>query len=222
MISAKPVGLVGIGPLGVVLARRLAGAGQRVVAFDAAVEARRILEPARAPIEFAASLFDVAAECEIVLAALPTTAGLVAAVTGDDDRPGLGAALQPGALIIDMADVGDPRIAPRLQGLLGQAAIGLVDAPVTHRPEPAQDDELTFLLGGYPDFADRAAQLLGRVGRVVRTGPLGTGHAAASVLCSTRAAIAAARSEARRAGSDAGIVPGVIESLVAEALASTR
>jgi 3-hydroxyisobutyrate dehydrogenase len=187
MVATGLVGIVGLSPLGTANARRLAATGLRLVAFDEAPARRDELAAANRLIERAATLHDVGHDCDVVLSTLDGGA-LATLVRGDDaERPGLGLLMAPGSLLIDMG-ASAPHDARRLAVLLGSRGIGLVDAPALGAPRDALTGGLVIPTGGFPDFVDRAAPIIERLGRLVPAGVVGSGHTLAALLAARDAA----------------------------------
>lgn len=209
-MAKSPIGIVGLGPLQIAMARRLAGDGARVLVHDLRPEERKPLVSGRPRIEIAGSLADIGAECATVITNIDTLDGLMAAIFGTEDRTGFARELAPGSLIIEMSP-GSPRHPPRLQGALGPHAIAVVDARVlTGGPDEALIGTLGIALGGYIDFVERAADLLAPLGRIERTGSLGSARTAAITTALMRARLQLAEREATTLAEAAGLSPAVI------------
>lgn len=208
------IGIVGLDPATTAIARRLAQAGARVLVHDRQPDRCAALASFRPAIEIAGSLADIGAECSEVIVWRPTQDALVEALFGSPDRSGLGHELSPGALVIDMSP-GSPAIPPRLQGALGQRAIGLVDAGIlTGDAAAALEGGLDLALGGFHDFVDRAAAILAPLGRVHRTGGLGSARAARTVATALRAVRLKADREAEMLGLAAGLSPETTATMI--------
>lgn len=203
----SPIGIVGLGPLQAAMARRLADEGTRVLVHDTRSEARASLGGARPRIEVAGSLADIGMECATVITTFDTPAALMAAIFGTEDRAGFARELSPGAVIVDMSPV-SPRLHPRLQGALGPHALAVVDACVlSGGADEALSGTLTIALGGYPDFVERAHAVLAPLGRIERTGRLGSARTAAILTAALSARLQLAEREAVALGAAGGIDP---------------
>ncbi|MFN0217812.1 MAG: NAD(P)-binding domain-containing protein [Hyphomicrobium sp.] len=212
--AAKSVGLIGADATSLTLARRIAAAGQRV-ALHAPCGAS--LLPRIARIEHAATTTDIAADCDIVLSMIEDTAALRALLIGGADRPGLGADMAPGSVLVDLG-VRPARETQALLGLLGTRGVAVIDAAVIGPldGEGATAQDLTVLVGGYPDAVDHAAPVLNCIGRVERTGPLGSAHTAAALMGYVEAAQVVAEQEALNIGRALGLTDATL-ARVAEA-----
>lgn len=114
----------------------------------------------------------------IVVTCLPTSAEVEALLDGPD---GMLAGLEPGALLIDCTS-GDPASSRRIAARLDTLGFGFLDAPVSGGTNGAEAGTLTVMVGGDPRLFDRAAPVLSAFGsRIVRMGPVGTGHAMKAV-----------------------------------------
>lgn len=215
MISDKALGFVGLGELGAAIARRLAGERIRLVVWDPSPERRAAFAAARPWIEVAATPTDIGMECEIVISTLDA-AGLRAAALGEPDRPGFAPFLQAGSLVIDMG-VSTPAEARGLAGLLARGGIGLLDAPALGSAEDAATGQLEMPLAGWFEFCDRVEPLLSRLGRVMRCGISGQGHAAAALLTYARFGAETAAREALARGRACGLTDALMPDLIAAA-----
>jgi 3-hydroxyisobutyrate dehydrogenase len=164
------IAFVGLGNMGKPMAARLVGAGFRVSGYDIAPAARERFagEAGGRP---ASSLETAVARAEAVITMLPTGSAVRSAA--DAMRRHLAA----GALIIDMSSA-EPIGTRQLGEQLIAEGFGFIDAPVSGGVKRAIDGTLAIMVGGDDRTIDRAAAILGAMGRsIFRTGPLGSGHA---------------------------------------------
>jgi 3-hydroxyisobutyrate dehydrogenase len=169
-----PVGFVGVGTMGKLMAANLAKAGFPLVIRDADADAQGQFiathggEPATAPRSFAGT--------GVVVTMLPDGAAVREAVLGWEG--GIAAALPPGAVVLDMSS-SDPVGTTALGRDLAPFRIRLVDAPVSGGITRAESGTLSLMVGGQDEDAfGRVTPVLEVLGaRIFRTGPLGSGHA---------------------------------------------
>jgi 3-hydroxyisobutyrate dehydrogenase len=206
--AAKPsIGFVGIGKMGWPMARRLAGAGYRLVVADAArqrVEA--FLAEARAGA--AGSLAALGRESDIVITMLPDGKAVRAVLCGGDGAAGdcILAGIRQGALVIDMSS-SSPVGTRALEPLLAARGAGLLDAPVSGGVKRAIGT-LAIMAGGDAALLERARPVLATMGRdIFHTGPLGSGHAMKALNNYVSAAGLVAAAEAVRMGARFGLDP---------------
>ncbi len=174
MIALQPgatVGFVGLGNMGLPMARRLLAAGYRVNAYDRAEAASEALVAAGGTA--VATAAGVARGAVAVVLMLPDSAAVEAVMDGD----GLLEAAEPGTVIIDMGS-SRPLATRALAARTALRGVRLVDAPVSGGVKGAVNGTLTIMAGGEPDDVDRVRPLLEVVGkRVLHLGPAGAGHA---------------------------------------------
>jgi 3-hydroxyisobutyrate dehydrogenase len=190
------VAFIGLGTMGLPMARNLLAAGHEVVGCD--------LDPTRAEAlgaPVAATAAEAAADAELALLSLPSPEA-VELVAGELPR---------GVLLVDMS-TGPPALARRLAEEFEAA----LDAPVSGGPRGAESATLTIMVGGWPDAYERAEPVLRSLGRPVLVGGPGAGQTAK--LCNnliagaTMAAIAEACTIAEREGIDPAILYELLTS----------
>ncbi|MEQ1695034.1 MAG: NAD(P)-binding domain-containing protein [Hyphomicrobiaceae bacterium] len=205
-MNLDTIGVIGNTSLAAAIAVRLAGgsSGPRVIVhgLDAAQLATL---PKRSPLERAPNLFDLASECEAVIAAFDTHAALREALTGTADRPGLLGAMAPGTILIDMSG-GLPGDSLRLAGQLAGGAIGLVEIGVANLSSLVTGEARLFA-GGFGEHISDLTPVLSRLGTIKRAGPQGSGRMLAALTESIRATYHAAMAEAQAIAEASGIVP---------------
>ncbi|MFD7450833.1 NAD(P)-dependent oxidoreductase [Kitasatospora sp. NPDC059827] len=158
----EKIAFLGLGRMGLPMARRLAAAGYPLTVWNRT--------PGRADgLTEAADPAGAVAGAGIVVTMLsdPQAAAEVAGR--------FTAALAPGTLWIDMSSIG-PRALAGLRGRLPDG-VALVDAPVLGSVGPAARGELTVYAGGEDADLERAEPVLSHLGRVRRCGGPGAGAA---------------------------------------------
>lgn len=178
------IGIIGAGALAGVIANAIATRSRlRVIVHGVQVEA-----PHNSRVSRAANLFDLASECQAIIAVYDSHAALRAALTGDADRPGLLGAMAPGTLLLDLG-AGTPDEARRLAGALAGAALGYVDGVVTGSLEAVRAGSAHIVVGGFDDHIVELTSALQHVGQVTRAGSQGQGR----LLCALVHAVHAGR-----------------------------
>ena len=172
MAERFTIGFVGIGRMGAPMAECLARAGWPVKVFDLR---REVLAPfeGRDRVTVAAGLAEAVEGAALVITMLPDGQAVRAAVLGEG---GLAGAMAEGAVLADMS-TSYPLETTRLAKELSGAGIVLVDAPVSGGVWRAELGQLTIMAGGEQAALDRIEPALSAMGKVYRTGPLGSGHA---------------------------------------------
>ena len=206
-MSKLRVGFVGIGNMGSPMAKRVAGAGFPLTAFDVDV-ARVERLAAEARIAGAATGAALAAASDVVVTMLPTGAVVRDALLG---AGGIARSLARGAIVVDMSS-SDPSGTRELGRGLAELGVALVDAPVSGGVRGAEAGTLAIMIGGEDEAAiARVRPVLETMGaRLFRTGPLGSGHAMKALNNYVAAAAFTASSEALLVGKRFGLAPAVM------------
>ena len=182
------VAVIGLGTMGLPMARHLVAAGNDVVGCD--------LDPGHVEALGAGGAEtpgEAAAAADAVLLSLPSAEAVEDVVLGER---GVRSAARPGTLLVDMS-TSPPSLARRLAAECPE--LDVLDAPVSGGPRGAADASLTIMAGGTEDAFERARPLFEALGRlVVLVGGHGAGQAAK--LCNNLiagATMAPSRSPAR-------------------------
>lgn len=170
---AERVGFVGLGNMGAPMSACVAAKGFDVTVFDSDRE-RAVAHAAKIGAKAAASLAELGAASDVVVAMLPTGA-VVRRVLLEE---GLAAALAPGSVVVDMSS-SVPTGSVELGEILAKQKIALIDAPVSGGVPRAVSGTLAIMAGAAdPDELQRVRPVLSAMGdRIFPTGGLGTGHA---------------------------------------------
>lgn len=162
-----PVGFMGLGAMGALMAHHLQDKGVPIVAYD--------VDPAKRD-EFetpAASPADVAERCEWIVCMLPHPDVVRDVLLGEH---GVAAHARAGTMVIDMSTTG-PETDIACAEALGARGIDLIDGPVGKGTWAAGKGELIILAGGAPSQIEKARWLLDLLGsEVLHCGPLGSGQ----------------------------------------------
>jgi 3-hydroxyisobutyrate dehydrogenase len=207
------VGFVGLGTMGAGMCARLGDEGLAPIAYD--VDPRAMDAPAlRGRMHAAATLHDLAEASDVVILMLPDGTVVREAVVGSESgADALLSALAPGSILVDMSS-SDPLGTLELGELAFRRGVALVDAPVSGSPAAAGAGGLTIMAGGDDAHVARCLPILELLGRVVRTGPLASGHATKALNNMLAAVALAASAEAllvaRRFGLDPDLVLDVL------------
>lgn len=216
-LTGRPIGVVGLGALGLAVARRISSCGLRVVGWDSDAQRRAALASLGGLVEPAASATDLGHDCDVVLSTVPAAELLVAAI-GDIDRPGFALSMAPGSLLVDLG-VAMPSDAQRLAALLGRGGIGVVDAPALGPASAAETGDLLLAAGGFGDFVERLEPLLGLIGTTRAAGTQGRGHALAALMVYARDAEAEAARETLAVALACGLSAELLPDVAAAAAA---
>ncbi|MFM9269706.1 NAD(P)-dependent oxidoreductase [Halomonas elongata] len=165
------VAFIGLGMMGMPMARCLARAGYPLLLRDMDEGRTNALctELGARPLES-----DSAGEAGALITMLPNSDIVeeVLMAQGWADR------LPQGATIIDMSS-SVPTRSRTLAAALAEKGLGYLDAPVSGGVKKAEEGALAILVGGAPDLMERWQSLLGAMGgSTLHIGEAGAGHAA--------------------------------------------
>jgi len=192
------------------MARNLAAAGfaLTVADLDAARRARVAADTAAAEADSPQAFAGV----EVLITMLPT---------GDDVRAvmlewdgGLAGALSPATIVIDMSS-SDAVGTRELGAALAERGLVLLDAPVSGGVAGAIAGSLAVLVGGDDEHIDRVDPILAALGgRILRVGPLGSGHAVKALNNYVAAACFTASCEALIIGAGFDLDPRIVVAAI--------
>lgn len=217
---ALNIGLVGLGAMGLPMAKRILGAGHNLLVVPhvnqgPAEELRGLGAETR---QRAADLLP---ECDIVVTSVPDVPQVQQVLFGEE---GLVAGRQESRelnlLFIDMSTI-NPTAARDNHARLKAAGISAVDAPVSGGPARASDGTLTIMVGGEEDAVARAMPVLNALGKhVVHVGAPGAGQAVKLVNQLLISIIMVANAEALTLGVKAGVPLETITEVIGTASGS--
>ena len=152
----------------------------------------------------------LAEACDVVVLCVTGSPEVAGVVEGPD---GLAAAGRP-IVIIDCS-TSDPSQTLALADSLRGRGIELVDAPLGRTPKDAAAGTLDVMVGGSEEVISRVRPILDAfAGRVVHTGPVGTGHTMKLLNNFLSMGYAALYSEALALGAKAGLTPQVFDGVI--------
>jgi len=162
------VGFIGLGNIGLPMAKRLVAAGLDTTVYDVVSERAAQVAGARA----AASPREVAAASEVVGLCVRDDADVRTAMLGD---AGVLAGAARGTLVAIHSTV-QPATVIEIAALAAECGVGVVDACITGGATGAAQGTLTVMVGGDAAQIDRARPFFDCFAKkVVHTGPLGSG-----------------------------------------------
>jgi 3-hydroxyisobutyrate dehydrogenase len=162
------VGFVGLGVMGLPMARHLVSAGHTVTV------ASRSPGPVAAAVGYGAldggDAAGVAAASEVVVLCVPSSPDVVAVL--DVMLP----ALRPGVIVVDCSTI-DPEVARAQHERVAATGAAYLDAPVSGGSVGAENGTLTLMVGGSPDVLDGVRDVLAAFAKlVVHVGGPGMGQ----------------------------------------------
>ncbi len=177
----RSVGFIGLGIMGLSMAKRLIEAGHKVTVYNRTASKGASLVALGAT--QAASPRDAAKGNEIVISIVTDSPDVEDVLLG---KSGAAHGAENNALFIDMST-----IAPETSRKVGQAlkakGIAFLDAPVTGGDIGAREGTLSILVGGEKEDLERAREVFNVMGkRITHCGPQGAGQtvkACNQILC---------------------------------------
>jgi len=170
-MSTHTVGFVGLGIMGLPMAKNLLEAGYDVVGHNRSDESVEALvehggERADTPRE-------VAESAEVVLTCLPDTPVVEEIVRGDD---GLMEGLEAGDVYVDHSTI-NPVETAAIAADLAEMGVDMLDAPISGGEEGAIEGTLSIMVGGDEAVFEACADLFEAMGETVtHCGPSGAGQ----------------------------------------------
>ena len=210
------IGFIGTGTMGQPMLTNLVRKGFAVTAFDlvpAALEAA-----VRLGAERAGSAGEAAANCELVITMLPSSANVEAVYLGSG---GIAENAAQGRLCVDMSTI-DPGTSQRVAARLKDRGLRFLDAPVSGGVGGATAGTLAIMVGGDAGDLEEARPALAAMGsNIIHVGDVGAGEVAklCNNLISGSALIAVA--EAFRIAEAFGVDPQILSSVIAKSSGAT-
>jgi 3-hydroxyisobutyrate dehydrogenase len=163
-------GMIGLGAMGLGMARNLAKAG-----YLSAVYNRTAAKTAEFKVAAFASPEALAAEVDIVLIC----------VSADQDVLDIVGAIvntiKPGSIVVDMSTVSS-ETAKKAAAILADKQVAFLDAPVSGGMEGAKNGTLAMMVGGDAEALEKARPVLeAMTGRIIHMGVTGSGQATKAV-----------------------------------------
>ena len=160
---SERIGFVGLGIIGLAMARNLANAGFELTAFNrTSTKAEEFAEGNQAAVAY--SLAELARQSDVVITMLPDPPEVEAVVAGEG---GLLDFAHRGTLLIDM-NTSSPVLARRLAAMgLERGGVGMLDAPVSGGDVGAEEGTLSIMAGGEAEAFEKAKPLFEAMGETV-------------------------------------------------------
>jgi 3-hydroxyisobutyrate dehydrogenase len=197
------VGVVGLGSMGLGMARTLAGKGFHVIGFDLRASQRDAA--ASSGIEAADNIDAVFAHSDFIVFSLPTAQDVANVVNAHAIPPGTG---HDKRVVIVDTSTSEPDVSRALAAKLDAAGVGFLDAPVSGGPSGAAAGKLTMMIGGSEADVALARPVIDALSaKALHVGPSGAGNVAKLVNNLLAAAHMITTSEGLRLAAAAGIAP---------------
>src|SRR5688572_1466661 len=187
MEPAMKAGFIGLGAMGLHMARNLHRAGLLAGAWNRTASKATALASETGCSAFGTPA-ELAAACDVVVTCVSADADLLAVVDA------IRTALKPGTVVIDCSTVAADTARTAASRLAGIGA-GFLDCPVSGGVEGARNATLAIMCGGDATVFERARPVLEALGKtIVLMGPNGAGQATKAtnqILCAGAIQVAA-------------------------------
>lgn len=203
------IAFIGLGHMGLPMARNLLKAGFNLNVFDllqAAVE--DLAKDGALP---ASSALEAVQNADVVVSMLPASRHVEGLYLGDN---GLLAALKPGSLVLECSTIA-PESARKVHQAAQARGIDLIDAPVSGGTAGAAAGTLTFMIGGAAETLEKARSIFDAMGKnIFHAGPAGAGQVAKVCNNQVLAVQMIATAEAMAMGVANGLEPAVLAEIM--------
>lgn len=215
----EKVGFVGLGIMGMPMARNLVEAGYELVVHNRTPEKADRLAQEKEGVQGAPTPREVATECTVTITMLPGPPEVEEVIGGER---GLLEGVGEGSLVIDMS-TSSPVVATELFRKGQEVGVGVLDAPVSGGDVGAIEGTLSIMVGGSEEDFNSARPLFEIMGNtVVHVGECGAGQVAKAANQIVVGLTIEAVSEALVLGSKAGVDPEKILEALSGGLAYNK
>ena len=172
-MSTNPtVGFIGLGKMGLPMARRLQDAGLTLIVYDIMPQACQDIA-GHSNTQVAATIAEVGQKADVIFTILPTGEHVRQICQGAD---GLFSHARSGTVIVDCSTV-HPNLIRQLSTEASEVSLQMFDAPVSGGVAGAAAGTLTFMVGADQAMVDRLHPMLSAMGRkLVACGDSGNGQ----------------------------------------------
>jgi 2-hydroxy-3-oxopropionate reductase len=214
---AERVGFIGLGIMGMPMARNLMDSGYELTVHNRSPEKAEELGKEGAAV--AATPRDVAENSDVVITMLPDSPQVREVVAGE---VGVLEGISEGALLIDMSTI-SPVVTEELAEALQEKGASMLDAPVSGGDVGAIEGTLSIMVGGHEADFQRAKPLFEAMGKTItHVGPTGAGQVTKAANQVVVALTIEAVSEALVLGSAGGVSAEKILEVLGGGLASNK
>ena len=195
----RTIGFVGLGIMGLPMAKNLVDAGYTVVGHNRSQDPVEELDDYGG--EAAADATELAERSDVVITCLPDSE-VVDGVVREEIMPGL----SEGMTVIDMSTI-SPTVTEELAADLAEMGVDMLDAPISGGEVGAIEGTLSIMIGGEEDVVEAHRDLFEVMGETVtHTGPNGAGQTTKAcnqiVVSAQMVAVSEALVFAEKAGAD--------------------
>jgi 3-hydroxyisobutyrate dehydrogenase len=201
------IGILGLGLMGLSIARNLAKAGLKTIAYDV----RPDVAAGEPGLEAAADISTVGRESDVVFLSLPGPAEVEEVCLGPN---GLLRTMRPGSVVVDLS-TNSLAVVRKIEREMKRASVSFLDGPVSGGPWGAADATLAIWVGGDRAAYHRVTPALRAIGkRISYMGDIGSGTVTKLVHNTAANIRTAMLGEVLALGYKAGIEPTALLSAI--------
>ncbi len=210
--SDTKIAFVGLGLMGVPMAKNLLKAGYQIAGFDLNQEvAAKFLDDKG--FQFVSSPEQAIQDANLTILMLPDSTIIDALLWGSNGSAGIATLLRKNSYLIDMSS-SSPISSKENNQKLEKLGIKFIDAPVSGGVKKAIDGSLAIIVGGKKEYFAEVHSLLECMGKsIVHVGDAGAAHAVKALNNYVSAAGLIASSEALNAAKKFGLDPHVVNQV---------
>ena len=210
--SDTKIAFVGLGLMGVPMAKNLLKAGYQLAGFDLNPEvAEKFLDDKG--FQFVSSPAQAIQDANLTILMLPDSTIVDALLWGSNGSAGIATQLRKNSYLIDMSS-SSPISSKENNQKLEKLGIKFVDAPVSGGVKKAMNGSLAIIVGGKKEYFGEIHPLLECMGKsIVHVGDAGAAHAVKALNNYVSAAGLIAASEALNAANKFGLDPHVVNQV---------
>ena len=206
------IAFIGLGLMGVPMAKNLLKAGYKLAGFDLNEEVAAKFADDKG-FQFFSSPEQAIQDANLTILMLPDSSIIDSLLWGSADQPGLAEKLLKNSYLIDMSS-SSPTSSKENNKKLVQLGVKFVDAPVSGGVKKAIDGSLSIIVGGQKTHFEAVSPLLGYMGKsIVHVGDAGAAHAVKALNNYVSAAGLIAVSEALNAAAEFGLDTHVVNTV---------
>ena len=211
------IGFIGVGIMGMPMAKNLIDENYKVIAYD--IDDKALNEIVDYGATKTKSNKKVAEKSDLILTMLPDSSDVEEVVLGEK---GLIEGLKQGQTLIDMSSI-TPLVTQKISKKLEAKGVEMLDAPVSGGQEGAEKGTVAFMVGGKKKVFDKYKDILKIMGgSVILVGDIGAGQTTKLVNQVIVGINIAAVAEALTLGKKAGVDPEKIVKAIENGLAGSQ
>ena len=206
----EKIGFIGLGNMGMPMARNLISNGIKVKGFD--VSEKILKQASENKIEVCSDTLQASKEIDVLITMLPNGE----AVSSVFNSESLLEKIDPSVLIIECSTI-NPKTSKELSLKASSFNLEMIDAPVSGGVKGAEESGLTFMVGGSVENVEKAKPILSKMGKnIFHAGGSGSGQIAK--LCNNMllAIHMSGTAEALSMGVKSGLDPSVLSEIMSK------